>query len=47
MLLKVDQIQLVIRWLFGRTVSTKLAAFSLNSELVFSEFNDFVNTYVF
>jgi len=33
--------------LFGRIVSTTLTAFSLNFELVFSEFNDFVSTYVF
>jgi len=28
-------------------VAAKLTAFSLNFELVFSEFNDFVSTYVF
>jgi len=35
--------------LFGHIVSTKLTAFSLNVESVFSEFSDFVNrpTYVF
>jgi len=33
--------------LFVCIVSTKLTAFSLNFELVFSEFNDFVSTYVF